>query len=73
MEIEALCGNCRYYKINPREVDSGLCHHNPPEPAMVGGDPRGPQIIGLRSPVKNDEMGCSKFYPQERLLKPGEN
>ena len=70
MTIEALCGNCRYYNINPQDITTGMCHYNPPEPAMIGNDPRGPQIMSLRAPVKQNEMGCSKFHPKDKLLTP---
>lgn len=70
MKIDAICGNCRYYNIASQDVKTGMCHYNPPEPAMIGTDPRGPQIIALRPVVKLDEMGCSKFHPKDNLLTP---
>jgi hypothetical protein len=56
---EQRCGVCLHYQPT-NVVGSGICYCAPPTPAVVP-DHNGARIIGIRPPVRADELPCLYF------------
>jgi len=58
--IKATCGDCRFFRVNPQDLNSGACHFYPPKSEFL---PVGNKIqqVSHRPSVQRDDLGCGEF------------
>jgi len=55
--MKRVCGDCQFYGVSPENLRQGICHGNPPEPAMIGPG----KVAAVRPPVGAAETACRHY------------
>jgi hypothetical protein len=55
------CLDCKHVELIPNNLESGVCHLDPPDPIVAGAGPQGPVMAMIQRTVRLTKDYCSHF------------